>query len=784
MRKMAIAVALGCLPPVALAQAVAERSSSQSSTERSAELADDRGAQDTLSEVIVSARRIEERSLTVPITITSFDGAELDRTQLQAVDDLVARVPSLQMAFDPNRGNDFQMRGVRRTFQGDAGVVTYMAEAPLNIYGNPPLFDLASVEVLKGPQGTLFGRNSNGGAVLFVPQRPKDSFGGEASIRIGNYDLREITGVLNVPVNDKLSFRLADRYTERSGLQKNLSGPDVNSMDRNALRVSALFTPNDWLENYTIYDRFYRDEYDPVSIVRGVASCPASLLACLYSPPTSTFLNVPSLDDVLAEQDDAGKRKVHVPDANRSTASTYSVINHTQASFGDLVLRNILSYQSVKQKLHRDLDSTRIGIYDFLNREEHKQTTEELQLRGTSLGEKLQWVTGVFYSDNEDGNPKFPGSTNRFFHDLPPGLGLPLNPRTVTNNVDSTSKAIYGQFTYDLEALVSGLKFTAGGRYTWDKKKIKGTDFSGEPTIANCNNFYKAGPLAGQPLEGTDPTSCVRSLDDKFDAPSWNVNLEYEVNANWFVYAATRRGYKSGNFNVSATGTEFISYDPETLTDYEIGTKSEGRMFDMPYRLNLAAYTSTYKDIQTQQVTAIDSSLQILVVNAGRAKVKGVEVEATIVPLRGLEIGGYYALTDGEYTEFERVIGSLALDLTDKALLAIPRETAGANVRYTVPLGPEVGDLALSGLLSYSSGATYDYASTDGLGKTSPLTLVDATVEWMNVLGYPLDAMFFVKNLTDKTGAVSASDTRSSLMTASMFVNDPRTYGVQLNYKF
>jgi len=149
-----------------------------------------------LEELVVSARRVEESARTVPININVIAGADLDRVQIRIADDLEGRIPTLRLESDPNRGANFQLRGVGRTFQGDPGVVVYVAEVPFQLWGSPELFDMASIEVLKGPQGTLFGRNSTGGAVLLAPKRPGAEFGGFIQGGVGNYGLRQAAAAL------------------------------------------------------------------------------------------------------------------------------------------------------------------------------------------------------------------------------------------------------------------------------------------------------------------------------------------------------------------------------------------------------------------------------------------------------------------------------------------------------------------------------------------------------------------------------------------------------------
>src|SRR5271170_7266297 len=216
-----------------------------------------------LAEVIVTARRIEEKIQQVPITIQAFTAAELREQGIQTTNDLQYAVPGIYLGGQSSRDNPaYDIRGETRTGQTAAspfGVVIYYDDVPLqtNLGVSVPPFDMASIQVLKGPQGTLFGRNTTGGAILTYPVEPSYKFGGYVSAEGGNYSYVEQEGAINLPlIDDKVAVRISAHHELRDGYTKDLYGPDQDNLDNEAFRVQLRVDPTDWLHNLTIYDYY------------------------------------------------------------------------------------------------------------------------------------------------------------------------------------------------------------------------------------------------------------------------------------------------------------------------------------------------------------------------------------------------------------------------------------------------------------------------------------------------------------------------------------------------
>ncbi|WP_454888264.1 TonB-dependent receptor [Sphingobium herbicidovorans] len=767
-----IAIGIVGFSGAASAQEADMSASNQRTTTTSASDEKDRTAEG-FSDIVVTARRVEERQLTVPITINAFAGDDLDRRQIRTTDDLGQRVPALQVNQDPTRGNSFTIRGVARTFQGDPGVVTYVADVPQELYGGAPILDLQSIQVLKGPQGTLFGKNSIGGVVLLVPQKPKFEAEGMVSARVGNFNAREFTGVVNLPASDVLAFRAAGRYTKRDGLIKNVSATDLNELDRAAGRFSILYTPNDSIENYFVADGYTSTEGAATSgIVEAVASCPTSLIACLHDALGISF------NDALAEQQALGIDKVSQPTIQESTIRVWGLANHTTWTSGNISIKNILGYRKTKNKTYADYDAFRLQLLEVIRPEMTEQFTEEIQIRGSSFNDKLDWVVGGFYSDLTFNSPDTPVFV---FGNVPPGIIPGFVSKTITDTrIVSKSRALFGQATYDLSSLAQGLKLTGGFRYTWDRRKFSGASFNGTRDITNCRNIIATGPNAGDFLDGTDPLTCIRTLKQSFSKPTWNVNLEYQASPTTFVYVTTRRGYKSGSFNIAATATDLISFNPETLTDFEAGIKSQGRIGGMPYRVSGAAFTGNYKDIQATRSILDNGVVNTFIVNVGEAKIKGFEVELSLIPVPGLELGGYYALTDGKYAE-DVLLGPA---FAGKRLLGIPKKTAGLNARASHEFAG-VGTVVATGNLNYRGSLPTTYNDLDpAFQSVGGYSTIDATLAIEKIGGLDLDLRFYCQNVTDNRSPIFASDSRSQLGYALRTHLDPRTYGAEATFRF
>ncbi|MDD3799621.1 MAG: TonB-dependent receptor, partial [Novosphingobium sp.] len=720
-----VALAAATAAPAYASDEAAEQGGSQASQGLSGET------------IVVTARRREEKLADVPVAVTALGEDQLKAAQVVTPKELSNFVPSLNVNTGNTReGNRFTLRGQGATLAAGEAVVTYLADAPVPYLGAGAAgmyFDLASVQVLNGPQGTLFGRNTTGGAVLFTPRKPADENSGYIEFGYGNYNNREMSGALNVAlVPDKLLIRVAGTWRKRDGYTTNVhDGKKLDNTDYYGIRASVIARPTDWLENYLVLQLSESNNNGTGFFIEDV------------NPDFPYFQS--QLQAGLAKQKTLKPREVD----NNSVfflAKTAALINTTTVSFNDhLRLKNIFSYMGNRSKNGFDIDGT--GLEAVVTYYDHpwaantsanglsneKYLTNELQLSGESLDGKLTWVAGAFYLDYK---PKGYSAQDYTLFGV----------RRIQEQWEAgTSKALYAQFTADLGMLtpaLDNLKFTAGYRYTWDKKRA-------------LNNLYNANTGACLNKSSGSYPDCEIYYSDKWKQGTYTLGLDYKVTPDVLVYATTRRGYKAGGFNVNSDPSgifaDYIAFGPESITDYEVGLKAAWHVSDVRMNTTLAAFTANYDDIQRTQTVSVPPknpgdapSVTNLVVNAATAKISGIELQQTL-RAGGLTLDGSFSYLDAHYKKF------VLPDGTDRSGITLPyspKYKFSGSIAYAASLG-KVGEGMARISYAYSSKSRYNDPDQPGnyMGGYG-LWNFDASIK--EVAGTPLELDFFVTNLTNK----------------------------------
>lgn len=332
-----------------------------------------RSSTSVLEEVVVTARRREESLQSVPISVTAFDQSSIDRRQIDTAQELTHFVPSLVVNAAGSQGTNFTLRGQGSTFFAGPGVITYFSEVPIPTRGVLPgiYHDLESVQVLKGPQGTLFGRNTTGGAVLFEPHRPTSELEGSLELQVGNYDWRQVKGVLNVPFfNNKLLARLSFDVNEREGYIKDVNtGRDYNNIDYWSTRLGLIAHLSESLENYTVIRALDAETNGSGNRLLHVAPS--------LEPLIGTFLDQQNGRD--------NDRVAQGPTTPGTRTKLWGVINTTTWDLTDkFILKNIVSYHETESYNAEDLDATPLPLIESRIPDgwgsSNRQITEELQL--------------------------------------------------------------------------------------------------------------------------------------------------------------------------------------------------------------------------------------------------------------------------------------------------------------------------------------------------------------------------------------------------------------------
>ncbi len=601
-----------------------------------------------LEEITVTARRREESLYAVPVAVTALSPGDIRARGIQTAEDLQNYVPSLNVSSSVTRDDyTFSLRGMGPTGGsgpgavlggGGTGVVTYFAEVPTSGAGPGLFYDLESVQVAAGPQGTLFGKNTTGGAVLFVPKKPVNDFEGFVEYGMGNYNMKTATAVVNVPlVDDKVLLRVAGQFLDRDGFTIDrgpfFAGKDYDNRDYWALRASLLLRPFDNLENTTIFSALHSEEKGDGFVL--TAANPAGAFGSLLSP-------------ILAEQQASGIRSTSLSANEIDRRYNDGVINTTRWSFSEQwQFKNIFSYQVQKWRNSEDVDGTRLVLDDLVpvGQGWHTQVgtyTEEPQIQGAALDNHLKITAGAYYEDGHNLAPQP--------YQVQVALGNFLINQIDQSNAER-SRGLYAQTTYDFGGLYSsldGLKLTTGYRYTWDNYSYGISSFS--PSIGN----------ACLTSSGVYPTSdCAFSASGQSGGSSWTLGLDYQLPVA-LVYLRSGRGYVPGGFNPSfgftpgGVDTPQFRFAPESVIDVELGVKSEFDVAGAPAQVTADIFHSDYTNIQRYVSEVLPGGIASnFTANASEAQIEGFEFQGNLAPVTGLTLTATYSYNHGKYTKID-----------------------------------------------------------------------------------------------------------------------------------
>jgi iron complex outermembrane receptor protein len=819
-----------------------------------------------LSEIVVTAQRREERSQDVPIAITAMSAEGLRERGVTNLQGLQSQVPSLVVAPNGQTSRDVMspsIRGQSASFQGAPAVVVYMNEVPLPTaislsgQGGPGTFtDLQNVQVLSGAQGTLFGRNTTGGAVLLTPAKPTDRLEGHIQGGFGNYNMTELEAVVNVPLSDTLRVRLVGATRDRDGFTHDINwNKDRDDQHTRMARIGIQWEPTEGVSSYTMgyygYGKSNGTGTVPINIntayLAGLAARPVYGPGNVYYGklgairPAYNFCgagtgpaNCSSITQLITDQQARGNRIVAHGLDDFTKVYSWGVSNSTDVDLTDnLKLRNIISYASLKSYYAGDGDGTILNLYDqgqtdlsrTAPRDFFRLFTEELQFQGSALDKKLTYTFGGFYSKQTPGGAMKSYSVNVCA--LPGTAGaLACSGFSETRNTNE-SKALFAQATLDLGALTPALdrvRLTGGYRYTWDR--IDGSAINYGPADGSspvtCSFDGVSVPLANVGNLSTDSTrGCRYDGHLRSSAPNWTVGIDYRPISNVLLYGKVTKGYKAGGFNGFAVHiaapTDYSTFGPEYVTDWEAGFKSDFKVAGRPVRLNVNGFNMDYKNIQRglPDYNADTGKSGAVTLNNAVAVIRGVEIEAMVKPVDILEIGGNYSHIDSHYKSFTYTsavpVGDCGSNFsngyrttTSPDLSCLPLQYLAPNIfsvygRLSIPTADSFGKVSL--FVSYAwtdkqetaPGSLQEYPrpnASDPVKIWEPgvrlpsYGLLSASLDWKNLLGTNLDASIFGTNLTNKQYVISNSGVFNSVGAQGNIFGEPRMYGMRLKYNF
>jgi len=707
-----------------------------------------------LEEIVVTARRKEESLQSVPASIASLSQSDLEERSIDSAMELTNYVPSLVVSSAGAQGTNFTLRGQGATFYAGPGVVVYFAEVPLPGRGVMPgiYHDLQNVQVLKGPQGTLFGRNTTGGAVLFEPARPTDDREGSIEGIVGSDDWYQMRGMLNVPlIEDKLLARVALDTNQRDGYIDDVNtGRDYNNVDYQSLRIGLTARLSDALESYTVFQAIDSKSHGTGNLLTNVA--PGMM---------------PTMGRFLAEQQARDIYDVALgPTVPDSRIKIIGGINKTSWEFAEgVTLKNIVSYHEVESFIVEDFDGTPLPLIESRRpddwNESRRNVTEELQLQGLSLDEALDWVIGGYYEKVEPINGVSGNrSATTVFYVNNDGYSLP----------EQESYAFYGQGTYDLGhsfASLENVHLTAGVRHTWDEPEFLAYGVS------------SAGRCSSSVVSPTPYPDCFVRGEPDSDETTWTLSVDYQWTPDVLVYFTSRSGYKQGGINPTAP-LGLQQFDPEDVIDYELGLKSQHAIGDTQVRFNAAVFHVDYSDAQKVVARPPAGSATL---NAADATLDGIEIESVIVPNETFEFTLNYAYTEGEFEDF--INPYTGQDLSDMRYPLIPDHKVSLIGKVYFPVDPSVGEVSLSSTFTYQTSMSMQQAGLAEPGYSiDSYGLLNLNLGWKRILGSAVDASLFMTNATDEEYYTGRFTAYSTIGYSYAYQGEPRMYGATIKYNF
>jgi iron complex outermembrane recepter protein len=781
-----------------------------------------------LEEVVVTAQKVQESAQIVPSTINALSSGDLAKAVVLNVEDLQSAVTGL-VVFPNSKGGapDFSIRVARTQGQQYGGISTYLGDVPMlsSISALNAFYDVASVSVLKGPQGTLFGTNATGGAIIFLPNAPTDQFGGYAEIGGGNFSREFGELMVNVPIADSLQVRVAGQFVRHGGFVTNLTPTDGDNQLSNdhheSVRFTARFAPNDRIVNDLSYDYYNENDMPrqavPVAFSNPFLSGPVTNgtgcgILCGPFGLTPTGAGVALYNYRTVSLADNGA----TPNSNTplwNKARIWGVADVLGFTISDTIsFKNVLAYRHENLDTYEDNDGTSLALVNGHTIQTNSQISEEPSIHLTLDGSRLRLVGGAFFSKRDLENSDIYNLAflidPSFIAFLPaPGAGLFSFPQVTTNDFqrDTKSYAIYSQASYDLTDDLVGI---FGLRYTWDhgnySNSLRGgtgngntalglgpafLDGPGTPAVGPCRDVAQA------PYPNSNLATCTGSNAHKWQAPSFNVTLQGKISPTTMAYFTARGSYQSGGFNNEVANPSLQTFNPEKAVDFEVGYKSDWTLAGQPIRTNADAFYGTYHDMQRVQNGSYTSGGQfIATLNAGSASYYGVDLELSYFPIDSLELGLSYTWIDAQYDNF--VIPAIpggagafanSQNLSDSPISLTPRNTVTAQATYHWPVDSKVGKIATTVSGYGRSSVTFSDVPTPGFTRydVGPgFTILNLSQEWRGIFGSHADLVIWGRNLADRQYAINSSNQMLTFGYANYTYGDPRTFGANVRYTF
>jgi iron complex outermembrane receptor protein len=699
-------------------------------------------AAEGLEEVVVTARKTAESVQDVPLSVTAITSEQMRQLGLTNLNDVAVRTPGLQYGnFGDLKLSPTSLRGVVGS-SGSAGadpaVGMYVDEVFIGQGAGAALdlFDIDRVEVLRGPQGTLFGRNTIAGVINITTKRPTQTLEANAELDYGNFDHVRAGASISGPLgSDHLSGKIAAIYDDRGGTSDNVwLKQDANTSHHWSTRGQLLFQPSDSTE-LLLTGEYYEVDQSPLAFetlrYNDAATLPQVL--DLFGLPRNT---------------DPWDRKVYGDQRNEETLELWGVSALLRTRIGEVGLTNVLSYRTHDYYNRSDTDRSPASfIYDG-DPENVDRFSEELRFDWTTGN--LAWLAGLYFYHQDAKNLSFVEVGT----DLATLLGAPeLAGINAGSNADTNAQSIAG-FGSVSWTLTDALDLTFGGRYTYETKEI---------------DYSQSDPLG---LLGGD---FAVKADNSWSEFTPNASARYRFTPDVMGYATISKGFKSGGFNDALGDANGIGFDPEQLWNYEVGLKSE--LLDRRLFANVALYYMDWKDIQITNDNPATPIYDPIITNAGKAHSTGIEIELQALVTRQFRVNANLSVQEAKYDEGTLPTG----EPLDKIPFA-PRYTGDLNAEYRVPVGE--GEISLLGEVLLR-GETFLTNDNEVDGRVSDYQLYNARVAYEANDG-KWSVTLWGANLGDEKVKQRLFDLSDQDVVGQKFIalNDPRTYGVTFRIKY
>lgn len=694
------------------------------------------------TEIVVTAQKRTERLFDVPIAMNALDSSLLDKRALNSSIEIGRVIPNLYSSSTAESVNAVVfMRGVGSddfNITSEGGVGIYVDEVFIRtphaqVFGLP---DIARVEVLRGPQGTLYGRNTSGGAISFHTRRPTDDFEGTATIRVGNYGRTDAEGTISGPiVPGVLRARITGQTLNRRGLVRNDIGRSV-ALDPD-LGSNSRYRSED---NWTVRGVVDASPTDKLEIILGADFTRSRSIG----NGSSHVGTGPGGTDVTGYRDADGNP--FTGEFNFSADNDYDAYGGSFRviwDMGRVSLTSVTGLRYFDLDAQEDSDASPNTLGHFFFRAKEDQVSQEIRLASKGW-EKIDWLIGLYYFHET-------ASAIQAF-DIPTLAPPPFGAIVYTPNQTTDAYAAFGQLTY---RFTDKLTLTLGIRGNYEKK-----DFS--IGVEARDQFLS--PAFAFPLFNVQAR-------ENWSKVSPRINVAYRASDNLNLYATVSQGFKAGGFNGAAASpvAAVEPYDPETITAYEVGLKS--RLFGHAVDFNAAAFYYDYRDLQVFFIRDVGGAATTFLDNAAQAKIYGAELELSARPVERLNLVANLGLLKTKYEDF--ILDGV--DLSGNQLVRAPKMTAFLSADYTIPL---------AGGNRFTVGGDYNYQSKHFFSPRNDIAVGEDGYGLFNLQASfeTEDGRFrlsgWVKNLTDERYVRNGAAVPAPLQIITNNYGTPRTYGL------